>query len=168
MRLFAVLICLGCFIAAFLQLDHFLPLLPAKIAIRFDFDGTPNGWMGKDAFALYYFFLLGVMLGVFGIFAAAVHKLPARFINIPHRDYWLAEPQRKATIGYLRELYLWTAAFSGIFIVGMMDMVLRINLTAAPKLDSRVLYTACGAFAFCILCGIALVYWRFRKPDEKA
>lgn len=168
MRLFAVLICLGCFVAAFLQLDHFLPLLPQKIAIRFDMDGAPNGWMGKDAFALYYFFLLGVMLGVFGIFAAAVHKLPARFINIPHRHYWLAEPQRKATLDYLRELYLWTAAFAGIFIVGMMDMVLRINQMPAPRLDNRFLYTACGAFAFCIFCGIALVYWRFRKPPEKA
>lgn len=164
MRLFAVFICLGCIVCAWLQLHHYLALLPSKIAVRFDIHGQPGGWTDKKGFTLQYLFLLGVIMGVFGIFAAIVHKLPARFINIPHRDYWLAIPQRKGTLDYLRELYLWSAAFGGIFIVGVMEMIIRANLNPPAAITGRFVYTAFGTFAIFVVCGIALVYWRFKKP----
>lgn len=168
MPVFALLICLGCFAAALLQLNHYLPLLPERMAIRFDLDGTPNGWMSKDGFAVYYLCLLVFMVGVFVAVGTLATKLPARFLNIPHRDYWLAPERRAESLRYLKDFHVWTGAFIGLFIVGMMEMIFTINLNDIPRLDNQLFYTAMGTFSFSVLVAVLLVYWRFKKPAEKA
>jgi uncharacterized membrane protein len=168
MPFFALLICLGCIAAALLQLNHYLPLLPERMVIRFDLDGKPNGWMSKDGFAIYYLCLLGFVMGVFVLVGMLMEKLPPRLFNIPHRDYWMAPERRAESLRYLKEFHLWTGAFAGIFIAAMMEMIFKINLSDNPMLDNRVFYTGIGAFSFSILAGMLLAYWRFRKPDEKA
>lgn len=168
MPFFAFLICIGCLVAAILQLDHYLPLLPERMAIRFDLDGKPNGWMGKDGFAIYYFCLLSFVMGVFILVGLLVAKLPPRLFNIPHRDYWMAPERRAESLRYLKEFHLWAGAFGGIFIVAMMEMIFKINLSPSPMLDNRVFYTALGFFSFSVLAGVLLAYWRFRKPDKAA
>ena len=165
---FALLICLGCFAAATLQLLHYLPLLPEKMIIRFDMDGQPNGWMDKDAFAPYYVLLLSGVTGIFVLFGLLTPTLPARMMRIPSAAYWLAPERRAETLKYMREFYLWSGAFAGLFIVAMMEMVFKINLSAAPQLDNYLFYTALGIFSAACLLATALVFWRFRKPADTA
>lgn len=166
MRIFAILICLACLAIAAMQMVYYLPLLPEKIVTAFDLNGQPAGWMGKEALAVFYPAVLAVVMGSCVIAGLIMHKLPVRFINIPNRDHYLSPPERKATLDYLRELYLWTAAFAGVFITLLMDKILRLNLTAQPQLDSCLLYTTGGTLVFSVICGLALVCWRFKKPKD--
>lgn len=164
MPVFAILICLGCFAAAFLQLQFYLPQLPEQMAIRFDLDGQPNGWMGKEGFAVYYFCLLGAVVGAFMLVGLLAHKLPARLFSIPQREYWLAPERRAESLRYLKEFHLWTGAFAGLFIVSMMEMVFKINLSEKPLLDNRLFYSMTGAFVFSVLVAVLIVCWRFKRP----
>lgn len=168
MRVFAILICLACLAIAAMQMVHYLPLLPATIATAFDFNGQPSGWISKDILAVIYPALMtGVVGGCIGL-ALLIHKLPARLINIPSKDYYLSPAQRKATLDYLRELYLWSAAFAGVFITFLMDKILRANLSPRPQMDSCGMYVIIGTFVFSAVCGLALVCWRFKKPPAQA
>ncbi|MFN7114188.1 MAG: hypothetical protein ACK4PK_07480 [Alphaproteobacteria bacterium] len=168
MPIFAILICLGCFAAALLQMDHYLPQLSGRMAVRFDLDGRPIGWMSKDGFTVYYLCLLAFVVGSFVAVGLLAGRIPPRLLGIPHRDYWLAPERRAESLRYLKEFHLWTGAFAGLFIVGMMEMVFKINLDDIPRLDNRLFYSATGAFCFTVLVAVLIICWRFKKPAEKS
>ena len=66
------------------------PALPERVASHFDGAGRPNGWSSKESF-------VGLMLGMTVFHAALflgieqlVRRAPAKWINLPHKEEWLA------------------------------------------------------------------------------
>lgn len=153
--------------AALFQIYHYQPLLPERLATRFDFDGAPNGWMGKEGFAIYYMGLLAFIMGICAASGALMKRMSPRFINIPHRSYWLAPERRAESLRFLTALSLWTGVLTSAMIVGLMEMIFRTNLTAAPTLDGRIFYPALGLLAVFVVMTIVWTYRRFPNPNEK-
>ncbi|MEO6875869.1 MAG: DUF1648 domain-containing protein [Opitutaceae bacterium] len=106
--------------------------LPERVAAHFNGIGQPNGWVSRDA-------LLGWQIGAMAFLAALFCGiaylqpcLPTDFINLPHRDYWLASERRAATDAWIAGLIFAVGSLVVAFLMFVFHLVYRVNLTPEP------------------------------------
>ncbi len=86
--------------------------LPDRLATHFDAVGNPNGFQTKTGylvFSLTFNFMINALLGLVSLL---VSRIPVSRMNIPNKDYWLAQPERAAE---LRRRVTAILAFAAIF-----------------------------------------------------
>ena len=138
-------------------------VLPAKVASHFDAHGRPNGWMSRtaDAEILTAVAILvpGIVIGGMG----GAGRIPVSFVNLPHREYWLAPERRGAALAVLLKYALWFAALNVLFLAGVQALIVEANLPTPHNLDLHRL--ACGVIAYLVCTAIwtILLLSRFSK-----
>jgi len=101
------------------RLAWIYPALPGRIPTHFGASGRVDGWMSPQAFVLFNGIVPALMLVVLLGCELLVGRLPARWINVPHRDYWLAperieETRRKILANLAGVATLTLGLFAGI------------------------------------------------------
>jgi len=141
-----------------------LDVLPPTVATHFDAAGTANGWSSRRGYAI-VLAVIGVglpllIVGVVGVFA----RRAPQWINLPHREIWLAELHRAEGIARAREHIWWLACVLAMTALGTHFALLGANTQQPPRLP---LAAALGLIAFPLGC---LVMWAvtwhrlFRPP----
>ena len=92
--------------------------------------------------------------------------LPASLINVPHRDYWLAEPRREASLRRLGAWMAWLAVGMTALVVGVNELVLRANLGRAP-LHTPLFLAGLAVFMAFMLGWMVGLYRAFRPPSPR-
>jgi uncharacterized membrane protein len=114
-----------CFIG---QSLYYYPNLPEKMASHFNAFGEPDGWMSKSGFMIFEAVILFLIIAEFTLLPTLMEKMPASLINIPNKDYWLAEERRGQTFTIFRHYFEWFGiALLGLFI-GINEFIFRANL----------------------------------------
>ncbi len=112
--------------------------LPERVATHFNAVGQPNGWMTRDQHLVWQwvaFTFVGLLMqGLVWLQG----RLPAEYVNLPHRDYWLAPERRAATQDWLSSLLLISGSLLVGFFLVLFHLVYRTNLTASPSLTNWV------------------------------
>jgi uncharacterized membrane protein len=72
--------------------------LPEKVPIHFDFAGNPDRVSVKSEMTIVNLSIGILMLLCFGVGAMLIEKVPAKYINLPNRDYWLSPERRKDSL----------------------------------------------------------------------
>lgn len=148
-----------------------LVVLPGRVAIHFGAHGAANGWASGRVNAL---IMTSVHLLIFCSFAFAgwlVGALPARWINLPHREYWLSPARRPQTADCV-QIYCWRfggATFLLLLAIGVLS--LRANQTSPVTLNMQRFYAALGAYALYTVYWLIDLHRAFRlppgaKPDD--
>ena len=141
--------------------------MPPQVASHFDGSGAANGFMSR---AGYLSFMLVLVVGLPALFVAAqrlLHALAPRYLNVPHREYWLAPERREATIRYMEGYLLCFAWALVVFLCVVHWSVVDANRSQPPRLSSALFLPALGAFlAFALGWAIAL-YRRFPRPPPR-
>ena len=152
---------------AAIQMTHYYPLLPERLAVHFGASGEANGWSSKGEFMVLFggmeaFFVL------FGLaFATLLDRVPLAFINIPHKDYWFSPERQEESRAFLRNQILWMEAATLGFLVALAQLLFKENLgSALPRLP--------GGFWYVLVAFVAAVLWfsvgivrRFLRPREQ-
>jgi len=86
-----------------------LAVLPDRVAIHFGVDGLADGWATKQMHVLLITGLHVVLFLALYIQPWLVMKVPARWISMPHKDYWLAPENRPRTLAIVRWM-MWHVA----------------------------------------------------------
>jgi uncharacterized membrane protein len=139
--------------------------LPNSIATHFDVAGRPNGWSSA---AGYLAFLAGfgvaLPLAVAAMVAMFARHAP-EWINLPHRELWLAEPHRAEGLARVRAHMWWLACLLALAAIVAHLGVVRAHASDPPRLP---LAAALGIIGM-VLGGIAIwiVTWHrlFRPPS---
>ena len=121
-------------------------LSPPNVAIHFALGGEPDAWAPSYANAL-IMAAVNTLIFLSLLFANYVtSKVPARWISIPNRDYWLKEenlPRMHSILSY--QLYLMGAAtFALLFFVGL--LALQANLSEPVRLREDLFWWPLGLF----------------------
>lgn len=142
-------------------------ILPERVAIHFGAGGMANGWASKGdntfmMIALHSFLFCSLYFSPF-----LVSRVPARWVSLPNRDYWLSPPRRSLAIEMISN-YMWqmgTALFLLLFVAGL--LTIRANLSHPVRLDE-------GPFFFALLLYLGYTgYWlialfrAFRIPRKR-
>lgn len=163
MRILAVCVLVGLLVAGAVDVARYYPQLPQKVASHFDAAGRPNGWSSKPSFVTLY---LGVTLAIavaFLILPWLLPRLPARMVNLPHKDYWLAPDRRAQTCRWLSAWLLWMGSATLAFLVALFHLTVRANLGPRPALGASPLWLLVGFGGFTLVWCV-WVFTRFRRP----
>ncbi|MBN2452113.1 MAG: DUF1648 domain-containing protein [Lentisphaeria bacterium] len=123
-----------------------LAVLPARVAIHFGVDGMADNWASKAASALLMTGVHLLLLGLLCFSTRLAWRLPPRWINLPHKEYWL-RPENLPRARTLVEQHMWrigTATFLFFLAVGLLS--LQANLSDPVRLNLRLFLPALGLF----------------------
>lgn len=138
--------------------------LPDPLASHFAFDGHANGRMSREAYQLMMtgLTLLIPLLMVF--FQIWLPRRFIRFVNIPRRDYWLANDERKAaTINYLERHALVTSVVPPLFFAALHRLVVEANTRVPPRLDNDWFVLIGGLFVLFVVASAVTLGLHFRR-----
>lgn len=110
------------------------PQLPASMAVHFDAAGVPDRWSPKSEFLTTWILMTLLLGGLFAGLRVLVRFLPADYINMPRREYWLAPERAASTRAEVGDVVL---ALGGVILasIGALNhVILRANLKEDPDL----------------------------------
>jgi uncharacterized membrane protein len=143
-----------------------LAVLPERVAIHFGFGGIPDGWASSLASTLMVIGTDAFLFIALYFSPRLVDRVPAKWFNLPNRDYWLVPERRQRAVRMISGC-VWlfgTALFLFMFVIGL--LTLRANLTDPVHLNETAFLSALVVFlAYTIYWTIALVR-AFRIPKE--
>ncbi|MBI5527251.1 MAG: DUF1648 domain-containing protein [Deltaproteobacteria bacterium] len=150
-------------LAVAIQIAYFHPKMPEKMALHFGADGRPNGWMHRDGFVMVYVFVLALMAAIFFVLPKFLIKIPDQWINLPHKDYWLA-PERRAQTGQTIEKFMNECGNATLaFMLCVFQMAFSANLEPGANLPDWV-WVLLAAFLGFMGVWLFRFYRAFRLP----
>jgi uncharacterized membrane protein len=149
-----------------LQAIVYYPQLPAQLASQFDARGLPNGWSSKSAyFALQAFILLALTL-CFAALPAWLERAPARLVNLPNKDYWLAPERRAATMARVASALTWFGCAGLAFVVVVTSLVIDFNLDHERVLPVTPIWVLLACIAVCTVVLVLRLLHLGRRPPN--
>ncbi|MEA3409857.1 MAG: DUF1648 domain-containing protein [Candidatus Eisenbacteria bacterium] len=153
---------------AAVQMVHYYPLLPERLAVHFGASGEPNGWSSKGEFMV----LFGAMEAFFVLFgvglAFALDRIPVALINVRNKDYWFSPERREESLEFLKNRILWIETATLGFLVALAQILFRENLGDAPPRLSGDFWYVMIVFVVAVLWLALQIVLRFRPPKERA
>ena len=142
-------------------------ILPEKVAIHFRAGGAPDSWAPVMVNALIF---LGINIMMFFIFLLGpemLGHLPPRLIHLPHSGYWL----KKENIGEAKARAMaLTYEFCAVilaFLLVVMLLVIKANLSRPVKLDENLFLPAFAALMLYNLIWLFRLLKAFKLPRKQ-
>ncbi|MEY4579051.1 MAG: hypothetical protein RL701_3754 [Pseudomonadota bacterium] len=157
----------ACLVTSIVRSVSVFRALPARMFSHFGPDGHPDGVMTRaDFFMVYSVCCLGT-LSLLLVIPVIAHMAPSRVMNVPNREYWLApeRPERRQQLQDKLTLFSrWFAAALAVLFTGLLELVLRANLTNGVTQPSQMHVLVAGFL--CAVIGLSLILFRmFRVPS---
>lgn len=157
------------FLAAYAALARFatktLDRLPDHVATHFGMSGEANGWMTRQGYVAFLILLPLALAGFLWLIGGLVRRLPARFVSLPRRDYWLAPAHLDRTVALLRQ-HLWIFALLQTGFLGALHLLtLHANRVHPPHLELGGLLLAVIAYMTLVIVWVTHLLMRFAETD---
>lgn len=141
---------------------------PPELATHFGPGGEPNGWGSNVSNTL---IMGGMSVLMFAMFFGAPYIIrwtPDQWMNLPNRDYWLAEERRDHSLAVMaQQLYaIGAATFALMLAVGF--LALQANLADPVRLQEKWMWAALGLYFAYTIYWCAKLYLGFRIPVDSS
>lgn len=143
-----------------------LVVLPDRVAIHFGPGGVPNGWISGSANAVLMTGMHVLLFCSFWFAPRIMLAVPPKWINIPHKEYWLAPAYRQRTTKITESLMWRFGAAMLLFFLIMNLLILQANLAENSKLDMQIFFPAMGAFFAYTAWWTISFFMAFRIPEH--
>lgn len=161
---FSVRLLVGSLCLFILSLLASIPLMPDRMATHFDGLGQANGWMNRWSHLAFISATgVGVPLFIVGL-GRIVRYLPSSAIDLPHKDYWLADERRLETTDFLYHHLIRFASWMVTFFLALHWLIVFGNRLQPPQLPVLWIAPTVGTFLTGTLVWIIVLYRRFRSP----
>jgi len=114
----------------------------------------------------YVALMLAVTVGlplVVVLMSLTARLIPARFINLPNREYWLAPERCAETVGYLARQGIFFGALLAVFLCFVHWLVVIANWQDPPHLPERLLFAGVVAFVVALVAWAGVFVLHFRR-----
>lgn len=140
-------------------------VLPRRVASHFNIRGEADYFMMRDAH-LVLMGLLGIMFPAMLVgIASAIKHLPRSTVNIPNRDYWLADNHIHEARRRLINHMVWYAAGIQLFFIGVHQLMIDANQREPQHLENGPMGALLAAVLMMTGLWLVSLYRRFRVPD---
>ena len=159
-KIFVLLLLFGA-----VQMYYYYPKLPASVATHFNTAGEADVWMSKGKYIIFSAIIFYALAFLFFGICFIIPRIPPSLVNLPNKQYWLAEERKEETYADLSKYTLWFANATIVFLLVMHNETIAVNLRQSSRLgDSFWLFLAVYLIFTVIWC-ISL-FTRFRKPQS--
>ncbi|MTB84194.1 DUF1648 domain-containing protein [Nocardioides sp. zg-578] len=158
------LLSLSCFAVALVAAAL---LLPDEVPLHFSGSGEPDRW-GTRSEALLTMGLVGALLAVvLGASAALADRMPITLLNVPHKDWWTATPERERR---MRAMMRADLRVIGAATVLFLTLLVVVTTTAARSEDPALGPVFFLGLACFLVFVVAWTVWstrtRYRRRDD--
>lgn len=153
-----------CIVVAAYAVHLFLawPELPDQLASHFSATGAADGWSSKASFFGIQAVIATILFGIFALLPVLLRRLPRSLINLPHKDYWLAEERVDQTMMRISNSMLKMGIASFLFLIMVNREVFYANKAVEPSLSDRFLYMLILFVVY--ICWVSFSLWyKFRR-----
>lgn len=146
------------------QIFYYHPILPERIPVHFDLAMQPDRWAAKNtAFLLHLGITLFFAL-LFHLMNWIFYKIPDSWINLPHKDYWLAPERKKQTFDALTTFFIWLGNVTMLFVTIVFNLTYQANF--AYDQSGHKFWFAFGFFLLTIGYMVFHLFKRFQKSSS--
>jgi len=141
-----------------------LLMLPDQVAIHFGAGGRPDGWASKWTHVLLFVLIELPLFALFMLSGRLTLGVPAKWLSLPHKDYWLKPENRaelQARFGALMQEF-GCALFGFLLVVGL--LTLDANLSEPVRLDENLFLAAFAAYMLYVLYWLVKLVRRLKPP----
>lgn len=162
-RRLPALILAGLAVATAVRCAQIWPQLPPVVASHFDAHGVPNGFQPRAV-------LVGIALGaqllgifVFALAPALLHRIPPRWLNLPHKQAWLASGRLGEAVERYATWSLWFGCATAALLLGIFELAFQANLTRQP-MNATLAWTLLAGYLVLTFAAIVRLYRALRPP----
>lgn len=131
----------------------YAPRLPERMASHFSASGAPNGWSSPGQFFGLMFAINVLYVLIFVVSPLLIKIVPARYVNLPNRDYWLSPERLPFTMARMGSMMLEFAIMSQLLTLYAVQLVIQANLGSPTRLASDLPWALGIYFIFvCLWC----------------
>ncbi len=112
---------------------------PARVPVHFGAGGEVDRYADRGS-ALVGFAVLGVVLtALFVVLACAGSRVPTTWLNLPHRDHWLATPERERQVRAMMAVDLAAlGAATLVLLAALLTATAVVSTDTDPRLGAPV------------------------------
>ena len=141
--------------------------LPDRVASHFGASGLADSFMTRSGYLTFMLcFIVGLPL-VMVVSMTSIFRRAGNSMNLPNRDYWLADSRREATVVVLTHHATRLGIGMTVFLCVVHKLVVDANARTPPALDNPSIFAALGVFLVCVTLWIAWLYFAFRLPAKR-
>jgi uncharacterized membrane protein len=141
-------------------------LLPEIVAIHFSLGGRPDGWASKETHVLLMLFVDGIAFLPLCFGAAVIDQVPARFISLPYKQYWLRGENRAQAKRMLSDMMDGFGLSLFGFLFGVSLLAIDANRSVPVRLNEPLFLVLLAVFLLYTLIWTIRLILRFRPPDR--
>lgn len=149
--------------AGVLLVSYHWQRLPDRVASHFNGSGAVDGWMSRDA---NFFLSAGLLIGLTAMFyflGIMMKRLPQKWINLPHKDYWFAAERQQETRLHLAG-WSWTfGALLNLFLIFIFHQVFQANMSDPVALNNTAMFAGLAVYLAVSLGSVVVLLVRFGK-----
>jgi len=139
--------------------------LPGTMASHFGVRGQADAWMSKDGFFLFMAFVGGGTVALLFAMRPFLLRLPARWINLPNREHWLANDERRVeALRRLSWFVEWMAMATAALLAVATELAVRANLTQSAFANGPFLFFLSLYFVF-VIAALVLQFRALAVPQ---
>lgn len=139
--------------------------LPEVVASHFGASGAANGWMPRDTHVLLAQGLFAFLTALFCFMGWIMARIPAKWINLPNKDYWLAAEREANTRRHLSGWGYGFGAVINLFLIFAFHLVYRANLSDPVAFDSTAMTVALVAFVIASIGSTIVLLLRYGRTE---
>jgi len=132
--------------AGVLLLAYHRQRLPDVVASHFGASGVANGWMPRDTHVLLAQGLFIFLTAMFCFMGWIMSRIPAKWVNLPNKDYWFATEREADTRHHLSGWGYGFGAVVNLFLIFAFHLVYLANLSDPVAFDSTTMMVGLVAF----------------------
>jgi uncharacterized membrane protein len=140
-------------------------ILPDNTAIHFSRGGVPDNWASKDAHVIIFTGIMVVLYAGFVLSPNLLSGLPAKYINLPNREYWLRDENRPEAESRMRELMLTFGIATGLFMLSVSAMSVAANLSEPVRLSEGIFLVIFISYIAYTVMWLVRLLTAFRIPE---
>jgi uncharacterized membrane protein len=149
--------------AGVLVLAYHRQNLPEVVASHFSASGVANGWMPRDTHVLLAQGLFVFLTAVFCFMGWIMARIPAKWVNLPNKDYWFAAEREADTRRHLSGWGYGFGAVVNLFLIFAFHLVYRANLSSPVAFDSAAMTAGLVAFVAAAIGSTIVLLLRYGK-----
>lgn len=109
------------------QIFYYHPILPERIPVYFDLTMQPDRWVAKNTALLLHLGITLFFALLFHLMNWICYKIPDSWINLQHKDYWLAPERKKQTLDALTTFFIWLGNVTMLFVTIVFNLTYQAN-----------------------------------------
>jgi uncharacterized membrane protein len=149
-----------------LQIAHYYPLVPDRVASHFDASGRPNGWSPRGVFFGFYVLTVVITLCIFEVSPHLLKRVPSSWISLPKREFWLSPERRERTLELIGSQMHMFGIATIMFMACTFQLAIQANLPDGRGFNVALMWTLLGVYVLVTIVWTARFIYGFLAGKE--